>query len=206
MEQKQVDKDAYDFRRYAAGGRFVSYQRQLGCLLDRKPASVLEVGVGDGLVGDYLRRNTAVQYRSLDVAEDLHPDIIGSVTAIPLPDRDVDIACAFEVLEHLPFESFPAALKELARIARTHVIISLPHYGPAFKCSLKLPLLPELKVAFKIPHAPAHTFDGQHYWEIGKQGYPPSRIRAALKEIGEIEEEFIPFESQYHHFFAVVLK
>lgn len=206
MEQKQVDKDAYDFRSYAAGGRFVSYFHQLRCLLDRKPQSVLEAGVGDGLVGDYLRRNTAVQYQSLDVAEDLRPDILGSVLAIPLADKSVDISCAFEVLEHLPFEKFETALGELARVARTHVVISLPHYGPAFKCSLKLPLLPELKLAFKIPHPLPHSFDGQHYWEIGKKGYPPARIRACLQKFGTIEEEFIPFESQYHHFFAVALQ
>jgi hypothetical protein len=205
MEQKQVDRIAYDFHRYSSSGRFVCYYHQLRCLLDRQPTSVLEAGPGDGVVGDYLRRNTAVAYRSLDVAEDLHPDLLGSVLAIPLPDRSVDITCAFEVLEHLPFEKFEPALRELTRVARTHVIISLPHYGPAFKFALKLPLLPAISLAWKIPHPLRHDFDGQHYWEIGKRGYPPRRIRSALQQIGTVEEEFIPYEGQYHHFFCVRL-
>ncbi len=205
MEQKQVDRDTYDFQRYSSSGRFVSYYHQLRCLLSRQPTSVLEAGVGDGVIGDYLRRTTTVAYKSLDVAEDLRPDLLGSVLAIPLPDHSVDIACAFEVLEHLPFEKFEPALREMARVARTHVIISLPHYGPAFKLAFKLPLLPAVSLAWKVPHPLPHHFDGQHYWEIGKRGYPPRRIRSILQRIGTVEEEFIPYESQYHHFFCIRL-
>ncbi len=206
METKQVDREAYEFSRYSSSGRFVSYYHQLRCLLALRPRSVLEAGVGDGVIGDYLRRNTTVAYQSLDIAADLRPDVMGSVLAIPLPDRSVDIACAFEVLEHLPFDHFERAVRELARVARTHVLLSLPHYGPAFTFSLKLPLLPKLTLAFKVPHPLVHTFDGQHYWEIGKRGYPPRRLRAILQTIGDIEEEFIPFESQYHHFFVLKIR
>jgi thymidylate synthase (FAD) len=153
--------------------------------------------------GNFLKTNTAIEYKSLDIAEDLKPDVVGSVTDIPAQNDSVDVACAFEVLEHLPFEKFDTAVGELARVARGYVVISLPHFGPVIAFSLKLPFLPLLRFSFKIPFYKKHTFNGQHYWEIGKQGYPVSKIRNTLSKYGTIERDFVPFGSFYHHFFVV---
>ena len=204
--EPQVDKSHYDFSRYAFEGRFVSYYWQLKEALSLSPGSVVEVGVGDRVFGDFLKNNTDISYRSVDVAEDLKPDVVGSITALPLPDKSADVACAFEVLEHLPFEDFDTALGELARVSKRNVLISLPHFGPAVKFLLKVPLLPEMQIAFKLPFPKKHVFNGQHYWEIGKRGYPLSRIRAALRKHFVVRKEFLPFESQYHHFFVLEKK
>lgn len=200
---KQVDKTAYQFFSYAHPGRFISYYYQLAEVLSLAPESVLEVGVGDGIFRDYLKNNTEVIYTSIDVAGDLHPDVIGDVTKLPFRDASFDVACAFEVLEHLPFEKLEQALVELNRVARYAVVLSLPHFGPPVKFLLKLPFLPEIAVAFKIPFARKHTFNGQHYWEIGKRGYETSKIRNILKKYFTIDKEFIPFENQYHHFYVL---
>ena len=121
-----------------------------------------------------------------DFAADLRPDVVGGVLALPFPDKSYDIACAFEVLEHLPFEQFDKALTELVRVARTHVAISIPHFGPMFSFSLKVPLLPQIRFAFKIPFHKRHAFNGQHYWELGKRGYTASLIRQKLSVHGDI--------------------
>lgn len=198
---KQVSRDAYAFEKYGGEDRFASYATQLREILAQRPASVLEVGVGEGVIGDYLRRNTSVRYESVDVAADLHPDTLGDVCALPHADASFDVACAFEVLEHLPFENFDTALAELARVARRFVLISLPHFGPPVKFLLKLPLLPELAFALKLPYPKRHAFNGQHYWEIGKRGYPARRIRTILSKRFVITKEFVPFGNQYHRFF-----
>jgi ubiquinone/menaquinone biosynthesis C-methylase UbiE len=200
---KQVDKSAYTFDRYTGLDRWSSYHYQLREILALAPASMLEIGVGDGVVRNYIKTQTPIAYTALDVADDLHADTIGDVRALPFGDKSVDIACAFEVLEHLPFEDFEKALAELARVARTHVVLSLPHFGPAIKCLIKIPFVPEMRTAFKIPFAKTHHFNGQHYWEIGKREYSVHRIRAALEKYYTIEKEFIPFENQYHHFFVL---
>lgn len=199
----QVDKQAYRFERYTGLDRWSSYHYQLRELLALNPRSVVEVGVGDGVVRQYLRHNTDISYTSFDFAEDLKPDVVGDVRAMSFADGSFDVACAFEVLEHLPFEDFDQALGELARVSKKHVLVSLPHFGPPVKFLLKLPFLPELRLAFKIPFPKTHVFNGQHYWEIGKRGYPPSRIRAALSKHFVIQKEFVPFENQYHHFFVL---
>lgn len=168
-----------------------------------QPARVLEVGVGDGVVASYLRANSAVHYQSLDIAEDLHPDMVGSVTAIPLSDRAVDVACAFEVLEHLPFAEFATALRELMRVSSRAVIISLPHFGPAVRFACKIPFLPAVDWMVKIPFPKRHVWNGQHYWEIGKRGYSVRRIRSIIRQHAAIVREFVPHENAYHHFFVL---
>ena len=201
----QVDKSHYTFDRYSFEGRFVSYYWQLKEVLALNPGSILEVGAGDRVFGNFIKDNTGVSYTCVDIAEDLRPDVVGSVTALPFPDKSYDVACAFEVLEHLPFEQFDEAVSELARVARTHVVISIPHFGPALSFSLKIPFLPQLRFAFKIPFPKRHEFNGQHYWELGKRGYSTSLVRQKLSADGDIVRDFVPFNSEYHHFFVLEL-
>jgi hypothetical protein len=205
METAQVGKEAYAIGSYGFEGRFVSYFHQLKLVLGRNPDTVLEIGVGDRVFGDFIKNNTDVRYTSLDIAEDLSPDILASVTDIPLEDDSSDVACAFEVLEHLPFEKFERAVSELARVANDAVVVSLPHFGPMLSLSFKIPFIKEVRMAVKLPFPKTHAFNGQHYWEIGKSGYPLARIREVLRRYGTLEEDYIPFNSPYHHFFVLRL-
>lgn len=199
---KQVNKNHYEFERYVWPDRFASYYYQLREILALRPKNLLEVGVGDGVVGNYIKRNTLISYQNIDIAADLNPDIVGSVLSMPYPDNSFDAVCAFEVLEHLPFEKFETALSELKRVSRKHILLSLPHFGPPVKFLIKIPFLPEIKTAFKFPWPKKHVFNGEHFWEIGKREYSLCVIRNILKKYFTVEKEFIPFENQYHHFFV----
>ena len=199
----QIDKSHYQFGKYSFEGRFVSYYWQLKEVLDLNPSSVLEVGVGDQVFGNFIKNNTPVSYTSVDVAEDLHPDVVGSILKLPFADKSFDVVCAFEVLEHLPFEEFDSAIAELCRVARTHIVISIPHFGPMFSFSLKIPFVPQIRFAVKIPFPKKHVFNGQHYWELGKYGYPAQRVRNVLQKHGDILRDFVPFGNSYHHFFVI---
>jgi SAM-dependent methyltransferase len=201
--EKQVERNHYKFAHYSHLGRWVSYYHQLDELLKKHPKNVLEVGPGDKVFGSFLKNNTEVSYTSVDIAEDLHPDIVGDITKLPLENNSYDAVCVFEVLEHLPYEHFEQAVSELHRVSRKHVFISLPHFGPPFKFLLKVPLLPVIKISFKIPFMKEHAFNGEHYWEIGKKGYPLERILRDLEKQFVVEKHFIPFENQYHHFFVL---
>lgn len=199
----QVPKEWYRFEHYGGVSRFVSYAHQIGTILATNPQSVLEVGVGDHVVGSYIKRQTAIAHTGVDIAEDLKPDVIADIRKLPFPNKSFDTVCAFEVLEHLPFDDFDVTLGELTRVAKRYLLVSLPHFGPPAKFLLKLPFIPEIRFALKIPYPIAHAFNGEHYWEIGKRGYPPSRIRSLISRYASIEREFVPFENQYHHFFVV---
>ena len=200
---KQVDKNHYKFEKYSHLGRFASYFYQLKEVLNLNPQSILEVGVGDKVFGEYIKNNTSISYKSLDVAEDLLPDIVGSILSIPIKDKEFDVVCVFEVLEHLHFDQFEEAMQELHRVSNKNVVISVPHFGPPIKFMLKIPFLPEIKFALKIPFYKEHDFKGEHYWELGKKDYPVLKILKILNKNFKVLKHFVPFENQYHHFFIL---
>jgi ubiquinone/menaquinone biosynthesis C-methylase UbiE len=200
---QQVPREHYEFGSYTGFDRWSTYYYQVREIMSLAPSSMLEIGTGDGFLKRFIDGASAISYRSMDIAADLKPDIVGSAESIPLGDGAVDMVVACEVLEHLPFEKFEKSLRELARVSRSHVLISLPHAGPRLKLSLKLPRIKEIRLAAKLPLPRKHVFKGEHYWEIGKQGYSLSKVRGVLKSVFRIEKDFIPFESQYHHFFLL---
>lgn len=202
---KQVDKKIYEFFNYSSPGRFASYWYQLSEVLKLKPDSVLEIGAGDKVLANYLQSNTGIKYKSLDLAEDLCPDIVGSVDEIPLSDNEFDLLCAFEVLEHLPFEKFEKSLLEMKRVAKQYVLISLPHWGRHFSVEIRMPFWKKIRWQYKINCWPIkHCFDGQHYWEIGKRDYLLERIKSSIDNTGlEIVNDYVAFEMPYHHFFIL---
>ncbi len=201
----QVTKDHYQSD-YGFEGRFVSYFYQIREILTLVPKTVLEIGIGDKVLGSYLKNNTSIAYTSCDVASDLSPDVVADVRSLPFPDKSFDVVCAFEVLEHLPFEESQKAYAEMSRVARNAVIVSLPHFGPMLSFSCKIPFLPLLRFAFKIPFLKTHVFNGEHYWEIGKRGYSVSRVREVLGAQGIIVRDFVPYNSEYHHFFVITFE
>ncbi len=179
----QVDKSHYG-RSYRSRDRWLSYYHQLSEVRSCSPSSVLEVGPGEGIVTEALRRD-GVRVVTCDIAEDLHPDRVGSIVALPSTDGEFDLALAAEVLEHIRFDDVPQALKELRRVSALHVVVSLPHPGWVFSLSVKLPLLPYLNIFFQIPFFwQTHIFNGEHYWELGKKGYPVSRFVAVAHNAG----------------------
>jgi len=203
---KQVDKNHYDFQRYSHEGRWASYFFQLKEVLALKPRNILEIGCGDKVFSNFIKNNTKVSYTSVDVAEDLGPDIVASASDLPCADSSFDVVCAFEVLEHIPFEKFEKCLLEMGRVSNKYVCISLPHFGPSVEFLLKIPFIKRIRVAFKIPYYPVHTFNGEHYWEIGKRGYSVNKIKSILKKFFLVKKEFVPFANQYHHFYILEKK
>lgn len=199
---KQVNRDHYRFEQYSHLDRWASYYYQLKLLLEGGPKNVLEIGVGDKVLKNYLIENTDIKYTAIDIDKDLKPDVVGDVRHLPFADNSFDTVCAFEVLEHIPFESFEQALKEMKRVSKKNVLISLPHFGPPIQLYVKLPFI-KFSFSFKIPVHKRHIFNGQHYWEIGKKGYSLKKIKKIMGSIFVIKKDFIPFTNQYHHFFVL---
>lgn len=202
----QVNRDNYDFLKYSNLERWADYYFQLKEIFKNSVSSVLEIGIGDGVVGSYLRQNSSIKYTGVDYAADVNPDIVADIFSVPVPDKSYDAACAFEVLEHIPFEDVPRALTEMSRIARKYLLVSVPHFGPQITFSCKLPLLPKLSFFWKIPYPKEHVWNGQHYWELGEKGYPASRLRNLLGKFGDILYDYVPKEAPYHHFFVIKIK
>lgn len=203
--QNHSDKNHYRFQDYCDIDRWSSYWHQLNEILRREPGAVLEIGVGDKTVGSYLKSNTAIHYASADINSELQPDVVCGADKLKFDDNNFDLVCAFEVLEHLPFEKFEASLKEMRRVANKFVLISLPHWGRHFSLEFRLPGLGRIRWQTKFSfEKPVHAQNGRHFWEIGKRRYSLSRIRKIIRSAGlEIIKDYVAFESPYHHFFVL---
>ena len=112
---------------------------------------------------------------------------------------------AAEVLEHLPFEDFKTAIGEVHRVTERFAYITLPHAGAVFLLIKKLPLFPRFRVFFKLPFFwREHIFNGEHYWELGKKGFPVRRVRGEILRTGfRIIKSGIDAQDSAHYFFLL---
>jgi len=204
LYNENLSRDRYISSEYNHRTRWMSYFYQMQLIKDTKGSSVLEVGPGPGWMSRVLG-DRGVAVTTVDVNPALKPDYVASVDSLPFADDAFDVVCAFEVLEHLPFETFARNLSEMARVARTHVIISLPdHRRTLINVSFKLPFLPTISFFIKVPTFKKHIFNGRHYWEIGKRGYSPSRIKREIEKTGlEIQTSFVPPDASTNHYFVM---
>ncbi len=199
---QQVGKEHYARGSYRLQDRWNSYWHQMDLVQDTSPHTVLEIGMGGGTVTRELRAS-GISVTTVDIAEDLHPDVVGSVTALPFANDSFDTVLAAEILEHIRFEDVPTALREISRVARASAIISVPHPGYVFSLSFKLPLLHKVSLFGKVPFFwESHRFDGEHYWELGKRGYSVSSFIAMATVAGLVlVASFVYPDDPAHRFF-----
>jgi SAM-dependent methyltransferase len=190
---------------YETKQRFCSYWHQIDEIRRLYPRRTLEIGVGTGFVSGYLKKQ-GLNVTTLDCLQTLGPDILGSVLNIPLAADTFDVVSCCQVLEHLPYVDFLPALKELARIAKSYAVLSLPDKTTVYRIDLDLPRLPPIRrlVHHPRPRPEIHKLDTEHHWEIGKRGFALKRIELDILASGlRIVKSYRVFEMPYHRFFVL---
>ena len=205
--KSQVTPDHYLDPSYDSKSRFISYWHQINEVISLNPRKVLEIGLGNGFVHKYLNEK-GVKIKTLDIDKRLYPDVAGSVIRIPLRSNTFDIVACCEVLEHLPYSDFTVALREIHRISKRHVVLSLPDVTTVYRIDIELPLLKNRQIRKLLPNplyrSTHHIFDGQHHWEIGKTDYMLKRIELDIRQSGfNIKRTYRVFEFYYHRLFLL---
>jgi predicted SAM-dependent methyltransferase len=200
----QVGKEHYNFNLYVTKPRWISYWHQISLILSCQPLSVLELGPGPGVIRSVVE-SCGIKYETVDPDPQLAPDYLGSATKIPIDNSSSDLVCAFQMLEHLPYEDTLIAIKEMFRVAKRFVIISLPDSKPSWYYSIHIPFVGQIKFLIDRPFFKPkdHHFDGEHYWELNKVNYPLSRILNDIRLHGEVLDSFRVDENPYHRFFLI---
>jgi SAM-dependent methyltransferase len=202
-DTKQVEAGHYAFARYMSAPRWASLWHQLDTVLRLQPRRVLEVGPGPG-VFKRVAAQFGVAVETLDLDPELKPDHIGSATALPFDDGAFDLVCAFQMLEHLPYEQSLRAFEQMLRVARRHVVLSLPDARTMWRFSFHVPrrgsvdwLLPKPSVGLR-----PHVFDGEHHWELNTQQHPLAQVVADLSARCRLDRTWRVPELAYHRFFV----
>jgi SAM-dependent methyltransferase len=129
VTEPQIDASIYRSRAYLTKERICSFWHQTDEVLNLAARDVLEVGPGPGIVTRWLR-DAGVEVKTLDFDEKVAPNVVGSVTSIPLSDDAVDVALCAQVLEHMPWPEAAVAVRELARVSRKAVVLTVPDVSP----------------------------------------------------------------------------
>lgn len=184
--QPGPDKPHYAKGRYWSHLRVHGYANQLLELLTLSPARVLEVGRADGFMGEVVNTFTPQSLVSCDIDPALGPDVAASVLALPFTEGAFDAVLCCQVLEHLPFDSFPGALRQLRRVTRGHVILSLPDVRMYAGLRVRLPKMGSktFAVSLERPTIGPYEYDGEHHWEIGYRGTRFADVRQRILEAG----------------------
>jgi len=170
--------------------------------------TVLEIGIAGGFLRHCFKLFPQISHTTLDIAESLSPDYVGSVTHMPFGDKQFDVVVCCEVLEHLPFTNFLTALKEIRRVARHKAIISLPDRTRRFGIAICLARFGWFRFEWNPSRwENAHDklkFNGEHYWEIGCKGSLPRDVVWNIKRAGfKIEKQYRLWKHAWHRFFIL---
>jgi SAM-dependent methyltransferase len=204
-ERPQVQASHYALRRYVDAGRWASLWQQVQTVDALAPQRVLEIGPGPGLF-KRLATQMGLHVETLDLDPALEPDHVDSATSLPFADGQFDVVCAFQMLEHLPYEESLRVLAEMSRVARLGVVVSVPDIRPVWRYMVHLPRVGERRWLLPRPfwQPQPHQFDGEHHWEVGKLETPLVRVQAdfAASARWPLRRTWRMFEDPYYRFFV----
>ena len=92
--------------------------------------TILDVGCGDGRIIDWMDKRfktVGVDYSYNSLRHLTKNAVCTSSENLPFRDKSFDLVLSCEVLEHLPDKMFKTTLKEIARVSRQYILISVPY-------------------------------------------------------------------------------
>jgi predicted SAM-dependent methyltransferase len=147
---------------------------------------------------------TGLKVDTLDFDSRVQPTVVAATIALPFRNRAYDAVCAFQVLEHLPYEAAIQAFGELVRVTAKRLIVSLPDAQEVWRFRIYVPVLGTREWLMSNPFASPqpHEFDGEHYWEVNKRGFSLSRVVQDFSQYAVVEKTYRVLENPYHRFFV----
>ena len=204
--EKQVDVGHYK-KEGLSPLRVDSFAHQIREMAFSGCKTVLEIGVGGGLIKHFLRVFPDIKHTGIDIAADLKPDVIGSVTEMPFDDDQFELTLCCKVLEHLPFQDFEKALKEIHRVTSKKVILSLPDQRKRLGFSICLPRIQWKKFEVNYRLFPSKRKDKWHKWEIGYEGSHFRLVKSKIIKAGfRIEDSYRLEKHGWHCFFILAVQ
>jgi hypothetical protein len=177
------------------------YRHQLDLIFNKsiipKDGKIIEVGIGSALVSRYLKK-TGLNVTTVDIDEDKNPDIVADISVFSFPQ--VDLLLAFEIFEHIPFETAKSVWENIARQKIPQVAFSLPYaYKTYFWMDYWIPFLGYKQ--FHIGRKRGKITQEHHYWELGYENKTSSVVEEEWQKLGYRKE--VSYRYRNHHFFLM---
>jgi len=107
-------------------------------VVPRNISSLLDIGCGNGQLLKFLLQQLEIpnlfgidiSLTALKIAKNMAPNAIflyASADKLPFEDKSFDIIIASEVLEHLPYKVYEQTLKEISRVSKKYILITVPN-------------------------------------------------------------------------------
>ena len=102
-------------------------------LIPQDVKTLADIGCGNGVFLNYLQNiKPNIELFGVDRSEMALTFVktkkqLGDISSLPFNDNQFDCVSCLEVIEHLPVPIYETALKELCRISKKYVIISVPY-------------------------------------------------------------------------------
>jgi len=209
-----IDKSHYFDPNYLKKERLFSYTEQIEIVKKYiKPGdTILEVGIGNGFVYNFLKDYLGFQISSVDINPELNADITDNIiNPSSVSENSFDLVTCFEVLEHMPFEDSIKAINNICQIARKHVLISIPdmrHFiSSGFSLFFNSPFKVQRLFSFNRLFRRYEPYGKDHFWEIGIRTsgvhYSMSFLKENLFSNERLIESYRCFEIPWHHYFVL---
>lgn len=199
----QVGRDHYFTEGYLGVERFISLHSQFSlCMAEDKDSTFLEIGPGPGLLVG-LMNQFGRKMTTVDFAEDLTPDYVAALPNLPFANNDFDVVCAFEVLEHIPWDIVPACINELRRLARRKIFFSIPNQSRLFEKSFSISITvgkKQIKKDIWCKKLNKITNSDEHFWEIGHNGVTVEEVIDIAKRSGFLHVDSFYIEPWFQFF------
>lgn len=203
-----VEFHHYHGWRYNTKQRFASYWHQIDEVLNFKPDSLVEIGVGSGVLRTFTEM-FKIPHTRVDILSNLQPTVLASVDALPFASGSYDICVCCQVLEHIPYKNSMKAVREIRRVVRKGAVISVPDRNHFFQIALQSPIM-RGRLSRSIPRVrpvPAERVISEHQWEIGVNNIELDQIVHDIEQSGfKVERTYRVDEMPYHRFFILHTK
>jgi ubiquinone/menaquinone biosynthesis C-methylase UbiE len=130
MQHEHYEQVAYTGNKLKYGND--EWQRVMGIksVIPQGVKRILDCGCGDGRLGNLLKDEYTVEGCDISSESLKHckfPTIRCSVTKLPFQDRYFDLVISSEVLEHILPGDYEQACREIERVTRKWVIVTVPN-------------------------------------------------------------------------------
>jgi 2-polyprenyl-3-methyl-5-hydroxy-6-metoxy-1,4-benzoquinol methylase len=203
LHEPQVDINHYNPQNYDTFETWSHYWFQINAVLDMEPSSVLEIGIGNGIITDYLRKQAKLNVTTFDIDPGLDPDVVGDVININryFGEGSFDVVICCQVLEHMPFEYFQSTVVKLSSLCKKGLVLGLPRYGRRLSLHMLLGRI-FLRLDWMVPKIymlnEEYPFSGEHYWEINTGGIRDKTITEILNNYFNKVSEVCVWGDPYH--------